>query len=216
MHNTTVLAAVSWMSLYALYVIINCACLVTCFEARTRHMQVLMHTYALYQLPVHDRTRCGCWVFQRWVFFVILGCLNPDSSVLWRCWLGDTKGIWHVKVLPQQFPKFTGDWSNREWLQKMGRLNKNCVCVLKMCSLYVLTGFCGVPVPAMLPSDAEMKCQSSVLNGSGIVSRPLPAPIGLPEQLRLHQQQMQQQMQQRGVWIYLWALSILSSGMVPQ
>jgi len=58
----------------------------------------------------------------------------------------------------------------------------------------VTIGFGGVP--AMLPSDAEMKSQSSVLNGSGVVNRPPPAPIGLPQQLRLQQQQM---LQQRGV-----------------
>jgi len=49
----------------------------------------------------------------------------------------------------------------------------------------------------MLPTDAEMKAQSSLLNGSSVVSRPPLAPIGLPEQLRLQQQQ--QQMQQQGV-----------------
>jgi len=56
-------------------------------------------------------------------------------------------------------------------------------------------GFGGLA--AMLPTDAEMKAQSSLLNGSSVVSRPPLAPIGLPEQLRLQQQQ--QQMQQQGV-----------------
>ena len=65
------------------------------------------------------------------------------------------------------------------------------------CCLYVLIGFGGVP--AVLPSDAEMKNQSSLLNGSGVMNRRPPAPIGLPEQLRLQQQQLHQQMQQRGV-----------------
>jgi len=51
----------------------------------------------------------------------------------------------------------------------------------------------------VLPSDAEMKSQSSLLNGSNVMSRPPPAPIGLPQQLRLQQHQLQQQLQQRGV-----------------
>jgi len=62
----------------------------------------------------------------------------------------------------------------------------------------MLTGFGAMPV--VLPGDTDIKPQSSVLNGSGVVSRPPPAPISLPQQLRLQQQQqMQQQLQQRGV-----------------
>jgi len=55
-------------------------------------------------------------------------------------------------------------------------------------------GFGGVP--AMLPSDAEMKSQSLLLNGS---SRPPPAPVGLPPHLHFQQQQIQQQLHQRVV-----------------
>jgi len=76
----------------------------------------------------------------------------------------------------------------------------------KMC-LPILVGFGGVP--AMLPSDAEMKSQSSLLNGTSVAGRPPPAPVGLPHHLRFQQQQLQQQLQQRAVQFY----KILLSGM---
>jgi len=63
-----------------------------------------------------------------------------------------------------------------------------------------LLGFGGVQ--AMLPTDAEIKSQSSLLNGTNVAGRPPPAPVGLPHHLRFQQQQqqqLQQQLQQRGV-----------------
>jgi len=62
--------------------------------------------------------------------------------------------------------------------------------------VHVLAGFGGVP--SMLPTDADIKSQSSLLNGTSVTGRPPPAPLGLTHQLRF-QQQLQQQLQQRAV-----------------
>jgi len=66
-------------------------------------------------------------------------------------------------------------------------------------SLRVLVGFGGVPT--MLPSETDMTSQTSLLNGTNVAGRPLPAPVGLPHHLHFQQQQqqMQQQLHQRAV-----------------
>jgi len=71
---------------------------------------------------------------------ILVACCHP--SVLWRCCLGDRKGIWRVKFCYKSLLFGTGlTWSNSG---KMNRLNKNCACMCFWEYLYYLIADCSV------------------------------------------------------------------------